>query len=301
MNSSVSELLNQLLAISHPLEPFDMPLLDAHGATLAEDIYAGERLVLRAGSRIRSTQIGLAASLGLDRLPTRPHPRVVVISAGDDLVEPGLPLIKDGEEYETNSWLLTTSVREAGATGYRVHTIPENHSQLKQIVEDQLVRADMIVISGESRDESFALITDVLAEMGEITEISPNLAESGQHNFGLIGPDKTPVITLPGDPIGAFLSIELFVRPMIRTMLGASNVFRTGAKLKLTDPITSPAGVSSYLRAVLSDKGMVTPLEDQSDLVTLSDATALIAVPEGVENLAAGDIVDVMILERSNN
>ena len=301
MNSSVSELLNQLLAISNPLEPFDMPLLDAHGATLAEDIYAGERLVLRAGSRIRSTQIGLAASLGLDRLPTRPHPRVVVISAGDDLVEPGLPLIKDGEEYETNSWLLTTSVREAGATGYRVHTIPENHSQLKQIVEDQLVRADMIVISGESRDESFALITGVLAEMGEITEISPNLAESGQHNFGLIGPDKTPVITLPGDPIGAFLSIELFVRPMIRTMLGASNVFRTGAKLKLTDPITSPAGVSSYLRAVLSDKGMVTPLEDQSDLVTLSDATALIAVPEGVENLAAGDIVDVMILERSNN
>ena len=128
MDSRVSDFLDQLLAISHPLEPFDMPLLDAHGASLAQDIFAGERLVLRAGSRIRSTQIGLAASIGLDRLPTRPHPRVVVISAGDDLVEPGQPLGDEEDEYETNSWMLTTAVREAGATGYRVHTIPENQS-----------------------------------------------------------------------------------------------------------------------------------------------------------------------------
>jgi molybdopterin biosynthesis enzyme len=101
-----------------------MPLLDAHGATLASDIYAGERLVLRSGSRIRSTQIGLAASIGLDRLPTLPHPRVVVISAGDDLVEPGQPLAESEDEFETNSWMLTTAVREAGANGFRVHTIP---------------------------------------------------------------------------------------------------------------------------------------------------------------------------------
>ena len=88
---SVEELLANLLEIAAPLSPFDMPLLDAHGATLATDIFAGERLVLRGGTRIRSTQIGLAASIGLDRLPTLPHPRVVVISAGDDLVEPGQP------------------------------------------------------------------------------------------------------------------------------------------------------------------------------------------------------------------
>ena len=100
----VDEVLTSLLELCQPLEPFDMPLLDAHDATLAEDVYAGERLVMKAGSRIRSTQIGLAASIGLDHLPTRPHPRVVVISAGPDLVEPGVPL-KSDEEYETNSWL----------------------------------------------------------------------------------------------------------------------------------------------------------------------------------------------------
>ena len=96
----VNEFLVQLLAISTPLESFDMPLLDAHGATLAEDIYAGDRHVLKKGSRIRSTQIGLAASIRLDHLPTRPHPRVVVISAGDDLVEPGNRLEDSEDEYE---------------------------------------------------------------------------------------------------------------------------------------------------------------------------------------------------------
>jgi molybdopterin molybdotransferase len=193
MNSRVSDLLDKLLSLAKPLEPFDMPLLDAHGATLAQDIFSHERLMMRSGSRIRSSQIGLAASLGLDRLPTRPHPRVVVISAGDDLVEPGQILAQVDDEFETNSWLLTTAVREAGATGYRVHAIPENHAQLKQVVADQLVRSDLIVISGESHDESFALITGVLSEMGQITTISPNLAESGRHNFGLIGPEQTPL------------------------------------------------------------------------------------------------------------
>lgn len=105
---STEELLEALLEIAEPLAPFDMPLLDAHGASLAEDIYAGEELLLKSGTRLRSAQIALAASLGLNRLPTRPHPRVVIISAGDDLVEPGQPLSNYEDEFETNSWMLTT-------------------------------------------------------------------------------------------------------------------------------------------------------------------------------------------------
>ena len=173
----VDEVLTSLLDLCHPLEPFDMPLLDAHDATLAEDIFAGERLVMKAGSRIRSTQLGLAASIGLDHLPTRPHPRVVVISAGPDLVEPGMPL-KAEEEYETNSWLLTTAVREVGAVAYRVHSIPDDESQLQSVIEDQLVRADLIIISGERHDDSFDLITRTLEKIGEITVVEPALSIS---------------------------------------------------------------------------------------------------------------------------
>jgi len=298
---SVSEFLTQLLEISHPLESFDMPLLDAHGATLAEDIFAGERHVLKKGSRIRSTQIGLAASIGLDHLPTRPHPRVVVISAGDDLVEPGKRLQDNEDEFECNSWMLTTAVKEAGAMGYRVHSIPENHEELKLVIEDQLVRADLVVISGESHDESFDLITTVLKELGEVTTVIPNIENSSRHNFGTIGPDKTPVITLPGDAISAYLSAELFVRPMIRTMLGAANIHRTVLKAKLTESVESPIGFTSLVRASLQQKDSltVTPLTEQESLATLSDAQGLIAIAADSPGATKGEIVDVMVLERA--
>lgn len=294
----VDEVLTSLLNLCTPLEPFDMPLLDAHGATLAEDVYAGERLVMKSGSRIRSTQIGLAASIGLDHLPTRPHPRVVVISAGPDLVEPGISL-KDEEEYETNSWLLTTAVRETGAVAYRVHSIPENEDQLKNAIEDQLVRADLIIISGERHDDSFDLITRTLKQLGDVTAADVAIESSGRHNFGTIGPDKVPVVTLPGDPIAAYISFELLVRPMIRTMLGAATIHRPSVKARLEKGLTSTQGVRSYVRGLLSEDGSsVAPLGSQDEQATLSDANALIAVSENDGDVAAGAEVTVVVLER---
>ena len=299
----VDEFLSSLLALCRPLEPFDMALLDAHGATLAADVFAGERLVLKEGSRIRSTQIGLAASIGRDHLLTRPHPRVVVLSAGPDLVEPGQALGAD-EEYETNSWLLTTAVRETGAVAYRVHTIPDDEEELKDVIEDQLVRADLIIISGERNDDSFDLITRTLSGIGEITTIDLAIESSGRHNYGTIGPDKVPVVTLPGDPIAAYISFELFVRPMIRTMLGASTIHRPSVKAKLEKPVTSPDNQRSYVRGILSEDGKsITPLgkgdsSAQDEQTTLSDANAFIAVPENVTSLETGENVTVVVLER---
>jgi len=297
-HTRVDEFLNALLATCKPLESFDMPLLDAHGATLAEDVFAGERLVMKSGSRIRSTQIGLATSIGIDHLPTRPHPRVVVMSAGPDLAEPGQSL-KDDEEYETNSWMLTTAVREVGAVAYRVHSIPEDEAQLQNLIEDQLVRADLIIISGERHDDSFDLITRTLSHMGEITTIDMAIEMSGRHNYGTIGPDKTPVVTLPGDPIAAYISFELFVRPMIRTMLGASTIHRPSVKAKLEKAIESTESMRSYIRATLSEDGKsVLPLTHQEELSTLSDSNAFIAVGEKDIHLKAGDEVTVVVLER---
>jgi len=298
-HTRVDEFLTSLLAICKPLEPFEMPLLDAHGATLAEDVYAGERLVLRSGTRIRSTQIGLAASIGRDHLPTRPHPRVVVLSAGPDLVEPGQALNNASDEYETNSWLLTTAVREVGAVAYRVHSIPDDEAQLQKVIEDQLVRADLIIISGERNDDSFDLISRTLSGLGEITTVDVAIEASGRHNFGTIGPDNIPVVTLPGDPIAAYISFELFVRPMIRTMLGAATIHRPSVKAALEKPIASAAGMRSYIRAILADDGKsVTPLADQDEQSTLSDANAFIAVTETDTSLKTGDQVNVVVLER---
>lgn len=300
----VAELAAQLLALSKPLAAFDMPLLDSHGATLAEDVYQGDRLALRSGSRIRSTQIGLAASLGLDHLPTRPQPRVVVISAGDDLVEPGKDL-GSGEEFEVNSWLLTSAMKEAGAVGYRVTTIPETEDSLKDVVEDQLVRADLIVICGESHDESFDLIFGVLSRLGEVKSVTPNIEGSGRHAFGTIGPDKTPVVALPGDPISAYISNELFIRPMIRNMMGLYDIHRPITRATLTNDVASDSGKHAFIRAILStdnpNRRLVTALPNQDDLIGLSDATGLIVMSEEATSFKAGEEVDVLMLERRFN
>ena len=299
---TVKKLLADLLAISHSLAPFEMPLLDAHGATLADDIYVDDQIVLHKGARILSPQIGLAASLGLSRLPTQPHPRVVVISAGDDLVEPGQSITAT-EEFETNSWMLATAAKEAGAVAYRVHTIPVNHEQLKSVIEDQLVRADLIVISGESNDGSFELIEEVLRELGEIESVIPNLQGSARHCYGTIGEDAIPVITLPGDPISAYISFEVFIRPMIRTMLGVKNVFRATVKAELARDLESPIGYASLVRATLSTGGagepFVTPIAEQNHLLALSQASAFITVSADSPGYLKGESAEIMILDRT--
>ena len=295
---TVGAFQEQLLNLSKPLAALDLPLLDAHGATLASDLLVDEKPVIRSGQLIDSTQIALAASLGLDRLPCRPHPRVVIISAGDDLVEPGSKLADADDEFESNSWFLTTFAREVGAHAFRVHTIPETAEQLKLVIEDQLVRADLIVISGESKDESFDLITSVISTLGEIQIVTPKLAESSKHSFGLIGPDRTPVVVLPGDPISNFLSAELFIRPMITKMLTGVNTDKPNKKVKLTKSVTSPAGVASYIRGELNADGQVSPLADQESLMTLSKANCLITLGEKEEKLNSGDSVNILKLNQ---
>ena len=298
---TVEQLQERLLELAKPLAALDLPLLDSHGATLASDLLVNEKLAIKNGQQIGSTQIALAASLGLDRLPARPHPRVVIISAGDDLVEPGSKLAKDDDEFESNSWFLTTFMREAGAHAFRVHTIPETAEQLKLVIEDQLVRSDLIVISGESKDESFDLITSVISQLGEIKIVTPNLNESGKHSYGLIGPDKTPVITLPGDPIANYLSAEIFVRPIILTMLAKTQIYRQSKKLKLSKALALTSDKASFVRAKFNKDGEVTPLGNQESLTTLSDADCLIALPEKNKKLSAGDLVEIVMINRVSN
>jgi molybdopterin molybdotransferase len=292
--TNVDEYLQELLAIAHPLAPLDMPLLDAHGATLASDVFAGDRLVIRGGGRIRSTHIGLAASIGLDHLPTRPHPRVVVISAGDDLTEPGQALDSQ-HSYESNSWLLTTAVREAGAIGYRVHTIPDTTDELKDLIEDQLVRADLVVISSGPR--SVDMMTSALHALGEIHEREVAMAPSGHHSFGLIGPDRTPVITLPSDAQGAYIACELFVRPMIRQMLGRKNLSHRMLLATLEGEVRGAEGVRTYIEAIISHDHEVLRVKPAGDSQR-AEANGFVIIDHKGMTQTSGSEVSVILLDR---
>jgi molybdopterin molybdotransferase len=105
---------------------------------------------------------------------------------------------------------------------------------------------------------------------------------------------------LPGDPVGNYLSAEIFIRPMILKMLGKSDIYRPTKKVKLSKQITSDAGKSRYLRAVINLDGQAVALEDQNLLTSISSSTCLISLNEKVEKVSAGELVEIVITSSGN-
>ncbi len=289
----VGEFASALLSMATPLAPLDMPLLDSHGATLSSDVRSEGRVVLAEGVRIRSTQIGLAATLGLDHLPTRPQPRVVVVALSDDTAMTSAAA--------TNSWLLTTAVKEAGALGYRVLLQADTAAHTKAIIEDQLVRADLLVVTGDEGDRPFEHVLDVLSRIGQMESVDVRYLRGGRHAYGAVGPEKTPVLLLPGNPIAAYISTEIFVRPMIRQMMGLNEIHRPVIRARLETDLQSLPDYHEFLLATWSrrDGGdFVRALDDQESMVALAEANALIAISADDEKKSSGSEVDVILLER---
>jgi molybdopterin molybdotransferase len=277
------------------------PDYGAHIRRLGSDINVGD-LILSAGTKLNATHIGTAAAIGIDSLITRPNPRVVLISTGDELVEPGLPL-NHGQIYDANSWLLTTAAREAGAIAYRVGAVPDNEEKFMQVLEDQLVRADLIVTSGGVSQGVYDTVKNVLAKLGSVTFESVAMQPGMPQGYGLVGPDSTPIITLPGNPVSAYVSFELFVRPMIKALLGVHDSERPEVKASLASDVKSPLGKRSFLRGLASrvgDSYTVVPVAGQGShmLGGLSQANALIIIDEATEQISAGSQVRVLLLGR---
>ncbi len=310
---SVDEFLATVLELAEPLAPFEMPLLDAHGAVLAQDLYVGDRLVLKAGSPIRSAQIGLAASLGLKRLPCIPHPRVVVISIGKDLVEPGSDFANDSKSYEVNSWMLSTIAREAGATTFRVHSEISDSEKIKDLILDQLVRADILVISGDNTVNTQSQISQTLQELGEVQSIELKLTHGGLYQYLVLGPDSTVLLHLPSESFPAFVGGEIFLRPIIKTMMGAKNLLRSSVKAQLAVDINSEKGKREFIPVTLEAgedgnsrrKIMAKPLLNSETVITdvdsyllnLAEAQGLLVVPENADQLISGNMVEVLLLD----
>jgi molybdopterin molybdotransferase len=273
----------------------------AHVRPRGDDIRAGD-LVLAEGTIIGPRETMLLAATGRGQIRARPRPRVVVISTGSELREPGTALGFDSI-YDSNSFALAAATRSAGAIAYRVGIVIDDPQQLADALSDQLVRADLVVTSGGVSKGDYDVVKDVLSRLGtvEFTEVA--MQPGKPQGFGTIGEDDTPIFTLPGNPVSSYVSFEVFVLPAIRLMMGKVPYRRPMVRATLTRALSSPLGRRQYARGrfeVTANGAEVTPVGGHgSHLIGgLSQSNCLIVVPEATTSVEAASVVDVLVLDR---
>lgn len=265
-----------------------------------EDVQQGE-IVLRPGMRIGARQVALLAGVGRSRVIVHPRPRVVVISIGDELTEPGREALP-GTVFDANGPALTTAVADAGAETYRVPPVPDSRSVLKDTIEDQLVRADLIITTGGISYGSGDTVREVLGTLGTVR--FDNVAAWPGHILGVgtVGED-IPIFCLPGDPVSAQVAFEVYVRPALRQMQGWANLARPSVQARVTRSWYSPQGRREFVRVRLVGdprsgyEARVMGPPAALWLSALADSNALAIVPENVTEVREGDALRCLVLE----
>ena len=262
------------------------------------DARQGE-VLLPAGTRLGPMQIAVLAASGRARADVYPRPRVVVLSTGDELTDPGRPLAP-GKIWDSNSYMLAAAAREAGCLAYRHGPIPDDPLEIMPAIEDQLLRADVIVTSGGvSMGGEHDVVKETLSQLGTVTFRKVAMQPGMPQGFGTIGEDRTPIFTLPGNPVSAYVSFQLFVRAALGALQGQPDRRLPIVPATVTGPLRSPPGRRSFLRGVLDPaEGTVVPLTGQGShqIATLGRANALIIVPEWVVQMHEGEGVEVLVL-----
>ncbi|EON22306.1 molybdopterin molybdochelatase [Nocardioides sp. CF8] len=276
------------------------PSKHQHIRVAGEDVAEGD-LLLEHGTVLGPRHLGLLAAVGRATVRCRPRPRVVVISTGSELREPGSPLGRDSI-YDGNSYLLAASARAAGAIAYRVGIVPDDPRTFTDALSDQLVRADIVVTSGGVSEGDFDVVKEALSSLGSVWFGGVAMQPGKPQGFGTVGDDRTPIFTLPGNPVSAYISFETFVLPAIRRMMGKLPYSRPLTRARLTHGISSPEGKQQMVRAAWdSDRGgaFVTPVGGHGShlLGDLAASDALIVVPPDTTALRAGDMVQVLRLD----
>ncbi|GAB3201217.1 molybdopterin molybdotransferase MoeA [Nocardioides hungaricus] len=276
------------------------PAYAQHVRPAGDDVEAGDVLV-SAGAVLGPRHVGLLAAVGRVTVLARPRPRVVVVSTGSELREPGTELGHDSI-YDGNSFLLAAAARRAGAVAYRVGIVPDEPRLFLDAIQDQLVRADVVVTSGGVSQGDYDVVKEALSPLGTVWFGGVAMQPGKPQGFGHVGEDRTPIFTLPGNPVSSYISFEQFVLPALRKLMGRTPYARPMVTARLTHDLRSPDNRRQFARASYSiekDGPAVTPVGGHgSHLIgDLAQSDALVVVPEGVGTVPAGEQVQVLRLD----
>lgn len=262
-----------------------------------EDVPPGA-LVIPAGSRINARTLALAASTGHPTLPVRPRVRVAVVSTGDELIPAGEPLAP-GQIHESNAVMLAAAVRTLGGEVVASGSSSDDPDAFVDLLTSLAAECDAIITSGGVSMGAYDVVKAALREHG-VDFVQVAMQPGKPQGFGLFGDRGVPVFALPGNPVSAFVSFEVFVAPALEAMMGATHERRMVEGV-MGHALSSPAGRTQIARAVTSltqGRWLVDPVVGQGShfIADLVRANSLVIVPAEATELAAGDRVEVWLL-----
>ena len=283
----------------------DLPL-GCNVRPAGEDVQAGE-LVLEAGTVIRPSEMGVLASLGLERTRVIRRPLVSVLSTGDELALLGEELA-GGKIYDSNTFSVAASVVAAGGIpkilGIARDNLEDMHRKLEEVTD-----SDLLVTSAGVSKGDYDVVKDVLTERGDINFWSVRMRPAKPLAFGMLRGDSVrgtgrpiPLMGLPGNPVSAMVAFEMFARPAIRTMLGRQRLARPIVKGVLTGPVYNTDGRRVYARVEVEKRDGVyyanpTGPQGSNILTSMSRANALAICPEDLPRKESGERVDIIMLD----
>lgn len=266
-----------------------------------EDFHEGE-VVLAAGTAIGAAQIGVLASIGFSAVDVYRQPRVAILGSGDELVDlDRFDEARAGRKIvSSNGYTLQALVRSAGGEPVNLGFVADSPEALRE----GLTRAqgcDLIVTTAGISVGEFDYTRDVLAALGgELRFWKVRMRPGAPLGFGILR--DTPWIGLPGNPVSAMVTFELFVRPAIRKMLGHALLFRRPMPVRLEEQVTIGARLTHFLRAIVTAHrdgtltARLTGPQGSGILTSMSRANALLIVPEDRPRVDAGETLHALML-----
>jgi molybdopterin molybdotransferase len=267
-----------------------------HLRPAGEDATRGDLLV-PAGRKLGAPELGILASAGCARVLVHPRPRVVILSTGDELVEPG-QLPQFGQVRDSNAYTLFGAVREAGARPFVAGIVRDDVESFRSTVLSQLVQADVFVSSGGVSVGEHDVVKRAFFKRGEVEFTRVAMQPGMPQAFGHI--EGTPYFGLPGNPVSVFVSFELFVRPALLRMAGRRDLERPQVTAVLDTEVSGPKGKTAFarVRVARTDEGWrasSTGSRSSNLFSTVTRANGLAIIPPGVDRIEAGGECQVLV------
>ena len=274
----------------------------SHVRPAGEDVQKGE-MVLKKGAALRPSEIGVLASLGLDKVRVVRRPVVTILATGDELLSVGEP-VEPAKIYDSNSYSMAASVLKYGGIPKVLGIARDNLEDMNQKLS-QGTTSDLLITSAGVSKGDYDIVKDVLMERGEISFWSVRMRPAKPLAFGVIyGLEGRPVphLGLPGNPVSAMVAFEEFARPAILRMLGKTRLAKPLIEAVLEGPIYNVDERRVFARVEVTRRDgtyYANPTGPQGSniLTSMSKANGLAICPEDVPMMDMGQKVKVKMLD----